>query len=507
MAQTLINLNNRFPTWGTNGFVPQTYDGTNQNNVTLNVYEDESGNITTDLDWWSLLPSGWQSYQAVYVDPVNGNDSNSGLTTALPKKSLDAAVNVTAVSGKIVYAMPGMYNRAQGFKARVINENTVLLPWPGTSGQIIASSRLTNNTGGATIAADSTRGVWVFSDVRGETSTTIATVYVASELPTDITNGVGRLYTLAGSVAACRTTAQSYFVVEDSDEIYSVYVNTGQTSSPDPNLLHILRDTANCAPVNGGDSAHSFFAYNVKFLGGTRPFYCATTSGTTLVRSNYAFLNCEFCFSGISAQRDGCGFSASKNVYLFDCFSHNVTRDCFSYKAFRDYTAAASFPSGTAVWNQVVEIRCRALNANTPLAITDANSLANCSSAHDYCKIIRIGCEYELARGGIIHDTNTASDYGVVASLNLGCSAADSRAASDNNAGVTDYCFGISGSSNVYGWVYRCINVDSAGNNSDSTYYIRNKASTATVLTDSNLFNTTRKDGTIGALPAFQTPR
>ena len=498
----LLNLNNQFPNWGTVGFVPQKYTGGSRTSAGLNVYETSTGEIFSDLDFWSLLPSGWASFQAVYCDPtVSGTGTG---TVSDPYKSLDSAMNHTAASGKIIYAKPGLYNRAQSFKGRVMNEDTVILPWPGFTGQIIATSRLTNNSGGFTVAADTTAGVWVFSDIRGETSTTIASVYVCSELEGDLNDfGLGKHYTLAASVAACRTTQGSYFVEETADEIYTVTINTGTTSTPDTNRLHILRNTANCSPVNGADNGFNFYAFNVKFLGGSRPFYCAATSGTPTI-STYAMYGCEFCFPDRATARDSCAFSASKDIYLIECLAHNSSRDLYNFKAWNDADADADFPASTPVWAQIVMIDCEGSNANFPIVATDANSLANAVSEHDFCRKIMVGGRYQLARGGVIHDTNvtTGSTGSNMASLILGTWAANSQAASDANAGNTDFCIGSTLTENVYGWMYRCQNRDWNGDNSTSTYYVRNRSAEALCWVDNNLF-TARGAGTFNALPNF----
>ena len=574
---TKLNLDNQLPGHALLGFVPQKGTGAARSSAGISFYETEAGEIFSDLDFWSLLPFNWTSWNAVYVDPtVSGTGTG---TISDPYKSLDSALNAsvptktitgvadngsglsrvtatahgfvsgdvvfiaavtgatsvngyqtvtvidantfdtpaafssayvsggTAALGKIVYAKPGLYNRAQSFKGRVINSNTVILPWPGFAGQIIASSRLTNNSGGFTIASDTTPGVWIYSDIRGESSTAITNLYVASELPSDQseTSPFGKHYSLAASVAAVRLTQGTYFVEETADEIYTVTINTGTTSVPDPNLLHIMRNTANCSPVNGADSAHAFYAVGVKFLGGSRPFYCAATSGTPTL-STYAFLNCEFGFPESATARDACAFSASKDVYLVNCTAYNSSRDLFGFKAWNDADAAADFPGSVPVYAYIFAENCMATNANFPLVATDANSLSNAYSHHDYCKSIIVGGMYQYSRGGVIHNTNittgaTGSDCTTVA---LGVWAGNSQAAADNNAGNTDFCIGSSGTTNnCVGWFYRCQNRAWDGSNSTSTYYIRNRDAEQLTYVDNNLF-TARQTGTaLNALPNF----
>jgi len=573
---TKINLDSQLPGHASLGFVPQKGTGAARTSAGINFYESTTGEIFSDLDWWSLLPFNWANWNKFYVDnSVSGTGTGTisdpfksisgAFAAANPTKAISGVITNgaggsrvtatahgfvtgdvvfiaavtgatsvngtqtvtriddntfdvpaafssayvsggTAALGKIVYVKPGLYNRAQSVRGTVINSDTIILPWPGFTGQIIISSRLTNNSGGFTVAADTTSGVWVFSDIRGEGSTNIANIYVASELPTDqaATNPYGKHYSLAASIAACRTTPASYFV-EGSSEIYTVYVNTGTTTTPDTSKIHIMRNTANCSPVSGADSSHAFYAVSCYFLGGSRPFYAAATSGTPTL-STYAFLNCQAGFPESATARDSWSFSASKDIYFVNCLGTNSSRDVFGIKAWNDAATAAAFPSSTPVYAYIFSENCFATNANFPLVATDAASLANAYSHHDYCKSIIVGGMYQYARGGIIHNTNittgaSGSDCTTVA---LGVWAGNSQAAADNNAGNTDFCIGSSGTTNnCVGWFYRCQNRAWDGTNSTSTYYIRNRDAEQLTYVDNNLFTARQTGTTLLALPNF----
>jgi len=499
MALTLLNLNNRFPQWADRGFVPQKLSGGSRTSAGFNVYEDtETGELSTNLDWWSLLPANWEDYTYVYVDPVNGSDSNSGLTTALPKKSLAAGLGIAGT--KVMWCRTGVYNYAEGFKGTAINETTIILPWPGDQGQITATNRLTQTGGGFSVTADTTSGVWVWNNISNSSSS----IYVASDLTIDLDEtGRGRIYTTAATLADCRATAKSYFIQADGASNYDVYVNTGSTDTPSTSLLHILRATSNCAPWAGGaDNGYNFYAYDMTLIGGDRPFVALVASGT-LTQSTIALYNVQARYTTPVSARANWTFECSKDIYLFNCWGEVSSLDNFSYKAYN----AGTFGTETPTPAQVVEINCYAQRANETSINSSGNNLSNCSTIHADVKIIRLNCRFQKAHGGVIHDVSgTGSGARDNASLNLGVWAADSVATADNNAGKSDFAFGIDDNEKMTGWCFRCQNVDWSGNASTSTYYIRNRDTTSapitTVYADNNQFNNTNQQaGTITGLP------
>ena len=499
MALTLLNLNNRFPQWADRGFVPQKLSGGSRTSAAFNVYEDTvTGELSTNLDWWSLLPANWEDYTYVYVDPVNGNDGNSGLTTALPKKSLAAGLGIAGT--KVMWCRTGVYNYAEGFKGTAINETTIILPWPGDQGQIIASNRLTQTGGTFSVTADTTPGVWVWNDINNSSSS----IYVASQLLIDQdSTGRGRIYSTAADLATCRSTPKSYFISADGASNYDVYVNTGSTDRPSTDLLHVFRATSNCAPWAGGaDNAFNFYMYDVTCLGGDRPFVALVASGTLTV-STIALYNVQALFTTPVSARANMTFECSKDIYIFNSRAEVSSLDNFSYKAYNAGTFGAETPTPA----QVVEINCLAQRANDTSINSSGNNLSNCSTIHADVKIIRLNCKFQKAHGGVIHDVSgTGSGARDNASLNLGVWAADSVATADNNAGKSDFAFGIDDNEKMTGWCYRCQNVNWSGKASSSTYYIRNRDSTsapiATVFADNNQFNNTNQQaGTITGLP------
>lgn len=514
-----LNLANRYPGWSTAGWTPIYFNGTaNDTTLPINFYRSEDGEFSTDLDFFTLLPTGWTNeaaYVPAYVDPVSGNDSTGTGTAAAPFQSISKAITVNTgrfldtapspdvVLPRVIYAKPGFYPRLYGWKGSNPVAHTIILPWPGYQGDIIISTRLSTASGGYSATADTTSGVWLFSSLVGESSIGVANVYVASEMTVDRDeNGYGMFYTLASSLANCRATPKSYWPIESGTDVFDVYVNTG-TPTIDTSTLYVLRDSSNGVVVSGDDLPYSFYAQNVVLLGGSRPFYSGVNTGTAITQDTIAFSQSAFKFAYLNtAVRSGLTIEASKNVYLLNCDVNNTCLDGYSYKAWKQATAAATFPSSTPVYCNVLEINCTGARCNTPFVFTDSSQVANVSTIHDYCRIIRVNPRYQQSRGGVIHDTNiaTGSSGSVIASLNLGAHAADSAATGGSGAGNTDFAFCQTNIENVYAWLDGCRNVDRLGGNSTSTYYVRNLSSAATnyIYVGNNLFNNTaRQTGTV----------
>jgi hypothetical protein len=517
MTHNHLPLHKTFPDWGTVGFTPQRVaeDGSLES-AGLQVYLDEEGTAFTLTTFADVLPDDVfdaafrsSAFNTVYVDPIAGTDAGSGSISA-PFKSIAYALQQNGGQPNLfVYCKPGIYNRPEAWKGQVLTANTFILPWPGHDGQIVCSTRIVPASGTYTVNADTGfSGVWTLPAVAGGGSTTIANVYVASELPQDLDEyGVGRYYELAASLAACRATPRTYFVVETADEVYTVTVNTGSTTPPNMEQLHIMRDSSNGTGVSADDLDFDCYISNMTFLGGSRGFYCGVNSGSVLYQNIYAFNECQFKFAFLTtlALRSGLQFEASKHVWLFNCDSIKSAGDNFTYKAWKSATAAATFPASTPVYCQVVEINCRSSHANWPVKATDANNTSNGSTIHDYCKIIRIGGKHQFANGGVLHDTNvaTGASGSVHCSLNLSVWVANSQATSGSGAGNTDFAAGQTSVQNGYHWYFNCQNKDWLGNNSTSTYYIRNRAASSSVAiyAGSNLFSTTRQIGPVLGLP------
>lgn len=90
--------------------------------VTLRVIDDATGGtIATYREWYSTTTLSSETPQSaeriIYVDPVSGNNGNSGLTPALPKKYLDYGIQ----AGDTIVIKNGNFAGAS-FGQRAINE-------------------------------------------------------------------------------------------------------------------------------------------------------------------------------------------------------------------------------------------------------------------------------------------------------------------------------------------------------------------------------------------------
>ncbi|MFA4904693.1 MAG: DUF1565 domain-containing protein [Desulfobaccales bacterium] len=139
-----------------------------------------------------FLPAFAATY---YVDAVNGNDGNSGLTTAEAWKRLTKATGSTA-AGDTVYVKPGTYNAAllETFPITITNSFFVATPaYQATIEESGASTQAVKLVGNASL-----EGFMVKGDVGGDTAVVAGLIDTASviTIKDNIINGSNFTYGL-----------------------------------------------------------------------------------------------------------------------------------------------------------------------------------------------------------------------------------------------------------------------------------------------------------------------
>lgn len=327
----------------------------------------------TDFNWSTLKNS--ITGTTCYVDPVNGNNANTG-TQGSPFKSVQHVIANTAFN--IVYLKPGFYANTEGFQGQNITRNMSFLR-DGNTGNVLATTHTP-----LTYTADPTY------------TNTYTAVYGGAGNPSviaDMANmdadNVPKKLTLVASAALVNTTINSYYY---DSATKTVWIRTFNSRVPDSNILNLL-DNANFYSWH----VSSVYAENIKFYGGGDPAYVYVSSAT--VPKQAVFVNCEFNYS-----IGGDNLSVSSNVYisLSNCIAKYSNRDGFNY-------------NGTNI--RFFEYKCVGSDNGT----TQSD---NGSTSHNSAVGIRVACTYLRNSGGCLHDIDSAKSYnvGIIAGFSIASS-------------------------------------------------------------------------------------
>jgi hypothetical protein len=352
------------PTWSTvtkpTGFV---WD------APITVETDGQRHFRTDFDVSDFEYVG--SGKTYYVDPVNGSDSNDGLTEGSPLKSVNTAALkvdvdiILAKSGIVVRSeCPGTVTRSMTIKAMpgadVIFSGHDVLTWTKTAG-------LTN--------------------VYQASKSSIATVFDASNLDA---NGdyspVTRLLTSAAEVDA---TPNSYYKVGAT-----IYCHPFDSRIPDSDIrVYIDAFTF----LHAGDSTYYF--EGIKFEGGK------WSIGNTAVLLTPKVYAKDCTFSYMMFRDGGLEIQGAEFVYLQNCVGARSENDGFNYHILNETKP------------KVLEVNCvYRMNGG-------AGDIDNGSTMHDGGSIVRVNCVSHGNKGPNIADVGVGTQ-----SWNMGCFAMDSTA-------------------------------------------------------------------------------
>lgn len=340
----------------------------------INIYTD-GVKFSTDFDVSKFKNISATTY---YVDPVNGIDTNTGLSGS-PVKSINKALTLCA-SGDTIILFDGVYTRTLALNSANIAKSVNIIAQ--NKGKAICGTHdaLTyTKTAGKTYVYQSTRSnVNKVVDISG------------------IANDVTYPLTKVSSIDECDALAGSWY----TDNV-TLYVHTLDGTTPDNNkvLGLLLNNSFGIVPAVANMVV---YLEGIKILGGQNGNVMIQNTATYPVPSLYA-KDCDFLHNALlnSVQIEG-----AKYAFFQNCKAMFADSDGFNYHA----------KNGQIV--KSIEVNCVGGNNGSNVNTFDIN---NGSTTHDGCKSIRINCTYFNNKGCNVADVHVGTQ-----SLNLGIVAYDS---------------------------------------------------------------------------------
>ena len=341
------------------------------------VIYDGAGNYSTSIDWTFYTNQVWDL--VLYVDAINGLDSNNGSTALLAKKTLAAAI--TAGEATSIYKLilaPGCYQS----NLATLTKRT---RWECPTGRAF----ITNGGKGGNEAVSSSGATYKW------------TGHVAVDvIDYGITEADGRpeRLTLAANLSACQSTPGSWFA--DATDTY-VHLTDGRQ----PDVL--VASTTNAGTTRIFDTNFSCTCLNLTFFAGnvnSRVF----SSYPTPFAFFWIFENCDFVSNGTSNNQVCLQWNCSTGFgALIGCRWWSQTQ--------YDGVNGSTYSSGTIKQGfGVLELNCKGYDCGML-----AGTATNITTTHFGMCCIRVGGEYYNAGDRIVHDVGVDTHSWLV-----GCHAA-----------------------------------------------------------------------------------
>ncbi len=339
----------------------------------FSVYRTAGGGYRHGFDVAPYIITG----KAYYLSPA-GNDANSGLSAASPRRSLWRILQ-DVTDYDVIYLAAGEYDAATGWGSRTMGRAASII---ATGGRAVLSRRATS----VAWAAHTVPGVWL------GTPTPAAGVGVVLDARYPGPTGLPSRLTRAATLAACEATPGTYFTSGNL-----VYLRLSDDRAPDADV-NVQLGGLNAAVSN---NVSGYFE-NLDFVGGND---CLLSSAAaTGPARNLVFNACTFRFASAG---DGLDLDGSGDVFLLDCIAEMNELDGFNYNA----------PSGGGAGVRVAELGCIARwNGYT------TSGFNNGSSFHSDTAGVSVNCLVERNQNRNIHDVFGARRWA------LGCTSRDSRA-------------------------------------------------------------------------------
>ena len=356
----------------------------------------EGNQVIPSTDIISKINSAKNTLTAYYVDPINGNDSNTGLSWAQAFKTPN---KVISGNYQLAYLKGGWYNKNQFGKASntasYITKDTLFLIGDG---EVHLTAYEPNDS--LSWTAYSTYSWYALVD-------SVGTVVDYRTMGTD---GLPTRYKLASSYSQLTSTPAMWFASNDT-----LYVHTANNLIPD-SLIKVSTASYKLFDfINANDTGLVYFD-NISFEGQQVSF--TTSHASTIVsKFNSVLNNCTFAFSPSAQSYDqayGLYANSMQSVYTYNCTAYKNDGDGFHYE---NTTVAAGQHSN------ILEMGDRGFdNGNFDLNFS-ATDVVNGSSVHDSCYILRINSSAWKNRGPNFSDISAGS-----LSMYVNCSAFNSTA-------------------------------------------------------------------------------
>lgn len=327
------------------------------------------GSYSTGIDAAALhTPGAGPTY---YVDPINGNNANTGLSMAQAFKDAAYAALKNSSDASTIICKGGVYVRSDIPSIR--GKNVAIKAAPGEKVIFTACDRLTS---------------WTASSTPPRYRHTLASANGVLDLKfTDSAGLPQQLQPVVNFAAVLETPGSWYF------DGTAVFVHLSDGRAPDANVL-VSRPVNSLLYQGLTGSNVSTYLEGIEFWGGT-------TANLTASGDNWRLYakRCKFLFANAT---NGLSVLGVARVVLQECEASHNHLDGFNYHE-------SSGRNG-----QVIEVDCTAHhNGKTP-------GSNNGSTAHDQYKIARVGGYYDSNTGANIADVNTARSF------NVGVSASNS---------------------------------------------------------------------------------
>lgn len=290
-----------------------------------------------------------------YVDSVNGNDSNNGLTPETALKTLTAA-NSKGDADRIYVARNSIFQKNQ--RPTGFSRSMEIIDY-GTGEKPIITSLINNQIGTFTQTSN------YYSATAGD--------FVALLVDKSIldVNGNPTAYTKKTSIAEVDAEAGSFYW-----NASTIYVRTLDDRAPDSDLMYY----DSIAYRLRADGLTQFFK-NIKFGGGAQ-FEPNTSAGGTKVY----FKDCEFSVGNEQ-------FWGLDECIIQDCDGWAYGGDVFNLD---DKLGNTGY---------IYEVNCTLTNYN------NGDPTSQCSTLHNTACAIRIGGTYQNAAGQIVADVGTGKAW------------------------------------------------------------------------------------------------
>lgn len=318
----------------------------------------------------------------LYVDPVNGSDTNDGLGWITAVKSVQKAYTLAANNDTII-CKSGVYKRAHVVTAGTnIEKNINIITDGGTVRWYQADDHTYTKTAGATNVYQTAR-------------TNVTHVIDIQLLPI---NGESIALTKVNSIAECDALEGSYY-----NDGTNTYIHMFGNIAPNNNNAVILLQTGNPGlSVTNATQNVNLYVEGIEFYGGTANISIANSA--TYLTPNLYMKNCKLRYA---STKNALNVLGGQYIFSQKCEASFSPLDGFNYHA----------QNGQVV--KSIEVDCLGRGNGDNTLSTNNN---NGSTTHDGSKAIRINCTYYENMG--VNCCDVTQD---TMSINLGVSAFNSK--------------------------------------------------------------------------------
>ncbi|RRT94185.1 hypothetical protein [Empedobacter falsenii] len=344
-----------------------------------------------------------------YVDSVNGNNSNNGLTSATALKTIQYAVMTKGA--RVLRLLRGnqFYGRSNTFDITTdIATNEPLIMIGEEDGVFLAQSDKGN--------------AYTWTSVDNVWSAPRSSVINVFDFNQVTHEGNPKHLIRCGSLAECKSTVNSFFA-----DASLVYINTLDGNAPTSKFELVLNMLQQYVP---SENVPFVYFENITFANSAGGNVLIKNNATTQFNTKVYLYKCK----GLgNHSTNNFTINNIKECWLQDCEAYDAKNDGFNYHT-------SNLSNGYTPMN-VVEINCKGsrFGQNYP-----NETSSNASTVHEGISIIRMNCNYSFGRGGVVADVNGAK------SLNLNVDVRYNYATSGNSAS-----FIIQGTLGMM-WLYDC---------------------------------------------------